>query len=314
MTVLILGDLNDEHAAFMLDYLRDRGADACLIDSRWFPSEMSVTFDPQSGEGSFGFPDDKYLSFRDIESVYWRSYSGVFGPALPDPEQAYIAENDARGLFESILLRLDAHWVNGWSAYQFHQTKPAQLATVANLGVDIPATTLTNDAQAVRDFLDRYPSAIYKPVQGGAHTARIERESVTAAQLRNLGLAPITLQEEIAGTNIRVFVVGSHVMACEVNTEQVDFRDDEEPDIRVHALPENVQTQCQNIATALDLVWTGIDFRRTPEGRYVFLEANPSPMFLGFEEMTGLPLSQRLADELLEGPSASSGDPTGELQ
>jgi len=33
----------------------------------------------------------------------------------------------------------------------------------------------------------------------------------------------------------------------------------------------------------------------------VFLEANPSPMFLGFEERTGLPLTESLT-ELLVSP------------
>ena len=47
------------------------------------------------------------------------------------------------------------------------------------------------------------------------------------------------------------------------------------------------------------LLWAGIDFRRTPAGLYVFLEANPSPMFLGFEHRTGLPLTESLAAVLL---------------
>ena len=51
-------------------------------------------------------------------------------------------------------------------------------------------------------------------------------------------------------------------------------------------------------------MWTGIDLRLTPEGRYVFLEANPSPMFLGFERQTGLPITDNLA-ALLVGPDGS---------
>ena len=46
----------------------------------------------------------------------------------------------------------------------------------------------------------------------------------------------------------------------------------------------------------------GIDLRLTPEGRYVFLEANPSPMFLGFEARAGLPLTDALVALLLEPP------------
>ena len=61
------------------------------------------------------------------------------------------------------------------------------------------------------------------------------------------------------------------------------------------------------MARALDLLWTGIDLRRTPEGRYVFLEANPSPMFLGFESRSGLPLTAALADLLTEAPHTQRG-------
>ena len=45
---------------------------------------------------------------------------------------------------------------------------------------------------------------------------------------------------------------------------------------------------------------TGMDFRLTPEGHYVFLEANPSPMFMGFEARTKQPLTDSLAALLME--------------
>src|SRR6185295_14617017 len=114
----------------------------------------------------------------------------------------------------------------------------------------------------------------------------------------NLEYAPITLQEEVAGTNIRVFVAAPRVLACEVRTEQLDFREDQDPQILPHDLPEQVADVSRKIAAALDLLWTGIDFRLTPDGRYVFLEANPSPMFIGFESRCGLPLTDALVDLL----------------
>jgi glutathione synthase/RimK-type ligase-like ATP-grasp enzyme len=46
---------------------------------------------------------------------------------------------------------------------------------------------------------------------------------------------------------------------------------------------------------------SGIDVRRTSEGEYVFLEANPAPMFMHFERMTGYPVSDRLAKLLGDG-------------
>jgi glutathione synthase/RimK-type ligase-like ATP-grasp enzyme len=104
----------------------------------------------------------------------------------------------------------------------------------------------------------------------------------------------------VPGTNIRVFVAGSRVLGCEVRTTELDFRDDPSPRILPHPLAPEVESMCLRIARALDLLWTGIDLRLTPEGRYVFLEANPSPMFLGFERQTGLPLTESLAALLVQ--------------
>jgi hypothetical protein len=46
------------------------------------------------------------------------------------------------------------------------------------------------------------------------------------------------------------------------------------------------------------LEWTAIDWRLTEAGEYVFLEANPSPMFLHFEQQTGFPITQQLVQQL----------------
>ena len=145
MTVLILGGTDDEHAVHVLDHLRQRGADAELLDSRWFPDRLHVAYDPARTAGRLRLPGGRRLDLGAVRSVYWRSYNGVAGPDLPDAGQAYLAANDARSLFESLLIRLPARWVNGWGGFQLHQTKPAQLARVAALGVPVPETLLGND-------------------------------------------------------------------------------------------------------------------------------------------------------------------------
>jgi glutathione synthase/RimK-type ligase-like ATP-grasp enzyme len=113
-------------------------------------------------------------------------------------------------------------------------------------------------------------------------------------------LAPVSIQEEIAGTDIRAFVAGDRVLACEISTSAIDFRNDAAQRIVPHRLSPDQEATCRAIARMLQLVWTGIDFRLAPNGEYVFLEANPSPMFLDFEERSGLPLTESLAALLLE--------------
>jgi len=300
MTVLILGGLDDSHAVHVRDELAKRHFDVELFDSRWFPTQMQVGYDPVVGTGTIALPSGRRLEWRQIRSVYWRCYNSVIGAPLPDAEQAFIATNDARSMFESLLIRLPAKWVNSWHAFHLHQTKPVQLAMIAALGVPVPETILGNEPESIKAFAARHPQCIFKPVQGGAHTRRITAAHLTEENLRNLAFAPVTLQEEILGTNIRVFIAGDRVLACDLPTESIDFRDDPDPRIVPHALPPAMVEQCLKIARTLELLWTGIDLRLTPEGRYVFLEANPSPMFMGFEKRSGLPITDALVALLTE--------------
>lgn len=297
-TVLILGNEDDEHAVHMRNYLRHGRHDVEMLDSRCFPGQLTLTYDPQRQQGTMGLPHGRTLQFAEVKSVYWRNYSGVCVPTLPDPEQSWLAHNEARALFETILIQLSARWVNGWNAYWLHQTKPVQLARIAALGVRVPPTLLTNNPAAFTNFVAQHPPSIVKPVQGGDHTLRVNRSHLTSDSLSNLCLAPVTVQSEIPGTNIRVFVIGERVLACEVRTNQLDYRSDPEAALLVHALPVAMEVMCRRIAREVHLLWTGMDFRLTPAGEYVFLEANPSPMFLGFEEQTHLPLTECLAELL----------------
>lgn len=302
MAILILGAAGDEHAAHVLQRLRALGRDAELLDSRDFPSRIAVAYDPRRRGGYLRLPGGRKLELDKVTAVYWRSYAGVGPVNLPHPGQAALAANDARGLFESLLIDLPARWVNGWQAYSLHQTKPVQLARVAAMGVPTPATLVGNDPEGARSFAARHPRSVFKPVQGGAHTRRLEPRHLTDEHLAHLALAPVTIQEEIPGTNVRAFVAGERVLACEIDTEHLDFRDDPDPRIAPCTLPHGVAAWCVRAARALELLWTGIDLRRTPDGQHVFLEANPSPMFLGFEARTGLPLTDALTALLLERP------------
>jgi hypothetical protein len=299
VTTLILGVEEDDHARFMLDHLRHRGADAELLDSRWFPDTCTLSLDPASRAGQLVLPSGRRLALAEIRSVYWRNYAGVAPRPLENEEQSYVAFNDARSLFESLLQWPTLRWVNGRRAFEWHQTKPLALAEVAALGVPVPRTLLTNDPADVAAFAAAVPRALFKPVQGGAHARRIEPRHLTPANLEHLRLAPVTLQEEIVGTNLRVFIAGPRAFGIEVRTTAIDFRDDPAVQLIPFELSPELEDWSRRAAAALDLVWTGIDWRRTPEGEHYFLEANPSPMFLGFEAATGLPLTESLTELLL---------------
>ena len=100
------------------------------------------------------------------------------------------------------------------------------------------------------------------------------------------------------GTNIRTYVLGDSVFSAEIRSNAEDFRTDENAELIPLTLPDNIAQQAKAICHALGLAWSGIDWRRTPAGDYIFLEANPSPMFANFEKLTQLPITKHLAQLL----------------
>jgi len=301
--VLILADPDDEHALYVQGLLADERHVVRILDTSRFPSDYALSYGPQSNSARIEFADGPTLDWSDIHSIYWRQYTGVGVSTLPDAEQADIAENDSRSLVESMLFALPGKWINSYRAWRMHQVKPAQLAKVCSLHLDpdikIPRTVLTNSPRELKAFAKSVGQCIFKPVQGGAHTRMLTRTYLSGKRLENLKHAPITVQQHIPGTDIRVFVAGRKVMACRIESDKLDFRQDPDPKIAPHALNAEVTDACRRIARALNLDWTGIDLRLTEKGEYYFFEANPSPMFMGFESRCRLPLTESLIDLLV---------------
>ena len=302
--VLILAEPDDEHSLYVQGLLTDMGHCVRILNTARYPADFALSYGPQSNSARIEFPDGQVLDWNDIHSIYWRQFTGVGASVLPDGEQAFITENDSRSLVESMLFALPGKWVNSYRAWRLHQVKPAQLAKVCSLHLDdavkIPRTLLTNSRGELKAFAQSVGKCIFKPVQGGAHTRMLTRDHLSEEHLDALKHAPITVQQHIEGTDIRVFVAGRKVMACRIETASLDFREDLTAGIAPHAVSREVADACSRIARVLNLVWTGIDLRLTSKGDYFFFEANPSPMFMGFESCCRLPLTEALIDLLVK--------------
>ncbi|MBD1845636.1 hypothetical protein H6F89_19940 [Cyanobacteria bacterium FACHB-63] len=300
MKILVLGNATDAHAAHVFQALTEFGATVAYWDTALFPRRSRLSWYPQTALGSIVLPDQQQWLLEEIQSVFWRSFAGVQIPSLSEPDQEQIALQDAMSVLRSLLHTESIRWVNSWQAYQFHKEKPRQLSQVYQLGVQIPATLVSNDADAIIRFVQQHSKVIFKPVYGGAHTQFVTPEHLDSSRLQAaLSIAPATFQEYIPGTNLRSYVIGDAVYTAEIRSPDLDFRQDLSAELIPIALPDSIHQQCLAIARALLLEWTAIDWRLTPEGEYIFLEANPSPMFLHFERQTGYPITQHLIQQLI---------------
>lgn len=298
--VLILGNDSDNDAAYLKGKLENAGASVDYWDAQLFPRQLQLTWQPHTKIGYVKLPNGKIIYLGDVHSVFWRTLPFVNVPLLLDLYQYRMAVADSASVLRSLIRSCGAHWVNSWEAYQFHQEKPLQLSAVKELGVTIPKTLISNNPEHIQAFAATIPRLIFKPVYQGAYTKLLEVSHLEQERLNQvLRLSPVTLQEYVPGTNIRCYVIGQQVYAAEIRSSYIDFREDTQARLIPAILPEAVHLACLKIAQALFLEWTAIDWRLSPQGEFIFLTADPSPMFTHFEQVTGFPLTEKLVQLLM---------------
>lgn len=306
--ILIIGSEEEYHSNFIYKGLIDRGEKVCFLDTR----RLMVDF-----LGSF-YPDEKLLSgsfvlngckimLEEIKSIYWRwNYGFYIKPLSGSNEDIYAAqmvEREFESFVNSLYLSLNCLWVNSLNAINLHKTKAYQLYLMAQNDIRVPKTIITNDKEELEAFLESYKGdIIYKPVLGGAHTEKFNRDTLDETRLNLLKNCPVQFQELLEGVDLRVYGIKDKIFAAEIRANTIDFREDRQAQIVQVEIPDKIKADCFKIMELFDLKFTGIDIKYNPETNdYVFIEANPSPMFTYFENKSGHPISDTLMSLLMEG-------------
>jgi glutathione synthase/RimK-type ligase-like ATP-grasp enzyme len=108
-------------------------------------------------------------------------------------------------------------------------------------------------------------------------------------------------QEEVTGDHVRLYVVEDAVVAAgrlEISPEQPDYRASRVPPRPIE--PTDVERHAAVAATrACGMVYSALDAIRQSDGKTVFVDINPAPMFAGFSQATGADIVGCLARSLV---------------
>jgi glutathione synthase/RimK-type ligase-like ATP-grasp enzyme len=293
--------------------LRDDGADVRLLDQRQAAdSTISLLADGGriSGEVT-GKCSAERVNLDEVRSAYLRPVET--DRALP----AHHAHDAAARLRAVQADQAMVTWadlaaalvVNPPAAMAVNTSKPFQLATVAGYGFAVPDTLVTTDPDEVRSFASTHGRVVYKSVSG-VRSIVSTLGPAGLARLHAVSNAPTQFQEYVPGTDVRVHVAGREVIATEVRSGADDYRYaslcGEDVELAPTVLPDDVAVRCRVMTAGMGLHVAGIDLRRTPDGRWVCFEVNPSPAFVFYENATGQPIGQAICRLLMHADEARS--------
>jgi hypothetical protein len=318
--ILIITAAVDTLATHVEQMLRDRGAEVLRFDASDFPSRCNLTIGYRPGVPRYTLRiNGQTHRFDTVDAVWFRKPATPSAhPQIVDPEVRQVMEQDATEFLASFWDSLDCRALPGNpSAMKVAQRKASQLGLAQSLGFEIAPTIVSNDP---REFLDLYRSVggrLISKIIGALtlrsrlgtefmrYTTSVSTRDVMHAQ--SLQYGPVVVQAYVPKkVELRVTVVGGQVFAAEIhsqssNRSRFDWRryDLHSTPHRVHQLPEKVAQQCVDLVARSRLVYATIDLILTPDERYVFLELNSAGEYGWIESLTGLPISEAIADYLL---------------
>ncbi|MCQ4043869.1 ATP-grasp ribosomal peptide maturase [Streptantibioticus rubrisoli] len=307
--VLVVTNLDDPTADLVIDELHGRGVPVVRFDSGDFPATLSCS--AQIGgsttrwSGSVHTPT-RVAELGGVRSLYYRRPSGFTFPHL-DEQAARFAIAQARYGLGGILTSLpDCLYVNHPNRIGDAEYKPAGLAAAASLGFTVPPTLVTNDPDGARSFAKEHGPVIYKPLSVPLYLVDGVAQTVEVAEV----LAE-DIDEDIRGTmhlfqtrvdkvaDVRATVIGQQVFCVRIDSGLLDWRTDyARHTYSVVQPPRSVREALLAYLAHFRLVFGAFDFAIDRQGRWWFLECNPSGQWAWLEPETGLPMLAAMADLL----------------
>ncbi|MFJ6386746.1 ATP-grasp ribosomal peptide maturase [Streptomyces sp. NPDC091972] len=305
MTVLILTCEEDVTADMVVVHLNATGVPVVRLD----PADLTdgVALSGEYVHGTFRghlSVGGRLVGISGLRSI-WVRRPGTPAARAAAPSE-WLTEESAQALY-GMLRGSDARWMNHPDAARRARHKPWQLRLAQRCGLPVPATIVTTFPQAAREFAERYPDLVVKPVSG-AHpqdppravpTSRVAPDTDFSA----VAFGPTLLQRRVAKrADIRLTVVGETMLAARKAAGA-----DDEVDVRFAPstapwqpaeVPPRVAGAVLDYLRAAELAYGAFDFAEDADGTWWFLECNQSGQFGFVEVETGQPIARSIAEWL----------------
>jgi hypothetical protein len=318
--IALVSNVKDVTADFFERFLRRKEIPTIRLNTDLLGKySFRLQLDSEVLSGSFKTGELTEFDFDAISAVYYRR------PTLPeleidDPNLRVWAQNEYRKAWGGILAGLTKRkWINHPLAISSASYKPEQIMRAVRLGLIVPATLMTNSPANAQDFCETHAwNVIVKPIGHGEIQGDVPDDDqviytnlLVKADSDKLSLVAncptlfqVNIQKEY---DVRVTVVGNRYFAVALHSQEkevskIDCRRDNMQGMRysVVDLPTHLIEQLIRLVRSYDLYFAAIDLVKGIDGQYWFLELNPAGQWAWLEEIAKVPISDAIAECLLE--------------
>lgn len=328
-TVLVVTRSDDKTAGPVLEALAARRTRAFRFDTDRFPTELRYIGRYGDGRRRVIVSDaSDELDLSEVSAVWYRRlHPAALLPTDMDEQLRRASILETRATILGMIASLNAFHMDPVESVHHATNKQLQLQLAEQVGFEIPPTLITNDAASVRAFAQEHGGRIVAKMLSSFAIYEDGQEQVVftsevapddLAELQRLELCPMTFQAQVPKQlELRATAVGDRVFTAAVDSQQsevarIDWRRDGRGLVgswSPYALPKAIERRLLRMLNHFGLHYGAFDLILTPDGRYVFLELNPSGEFLWLDQFSKLPIASAIADVLLSSSSMPPSRP-----
>ena len=324
--VLVVTRSDEPNVQRVIPILRAKGVPVVRMNTDTFLYDTEITFlsTKKDDELVLHCPESGVLSLSEVQSVWYRRPPTPKAHPNTNPLYKEFAENESGKFLWSAWSTLKSpavQWVNHPLALKLLEfNKLYQLRAAANVGLLIPETLVTNKVGEAIVFCEKHGGRVALKTFGGnnlkdarGNNLVIYTRGITKRELLEhsdgMKYAPVMLENYVPKKiELRVTVVGDAIFACGIHSQDSsrtkdDWRKYDFPKVKheVFTLPKGIQEKLLRFMKSLDISFGAIDMVLTPDDDFTFLEVNPSGQWGWIEAITGMPISEAIANLLMRG-------------
>lgn len=207
-----------------------------------------------------------------------------------------------------------ARWLNPMSRSTLVNCKPYQLRLAQEVGLTVPKTTVTNNAEAVERLFAEEGRVIFKALtpliatKGEMVFTREISKEFPSQFAADIAQCPSIFQELVERrSDLRITVVGKKVFPVRIASQRLEEQNDrldwrrsqDRSDLFSEAqLPEEFKERLLEFHKRAGLVYGAYDFLERGDDK-IFLEVNTAGAWLWLERVVGIKVAKSIARYLL---------------
>lgn len=322
--ILIISNKEDIHLNPVIDVLIEKEAKFFRLNTEELLNEYEVFWVIENGLINFSITNNisgHKITNKDITSIWERRPEIPFLKNSETSEQIKkLCVDEAWGFLKHLRYSLnDCFWLINPINELLACSKILQIKIANELGIKTPDCIYSNKKEDILKFSEKYQYLALKPIYNNDifindnnhvfWTKKINKSDLLELSDFSISQTINFIQPYIEKDyELRVTVVGDKIFPCKIESQflseekgKSDWRQGYDHGLKYSHinLSKELEDFCLNFLKKLNLNFGCFDFIVTPKNEFIFLECNPNGQWLWIEEELNLPISEAIADILI---------------